>query len=1136
MESKYSNQKKIDKEFGLTTFAVKNRTSVVVLTFIIVVLGVGAYISMPKEAFPEVKIPTIYVGTIHPGNSPEDMESLITRPLEKEINTIAEVDNIKSTSVQDYSTVIVEFTTDTDVEDALLKVKDAVDKAKQELPDDLQADPDVFELDFSEFPILNINLSGDFSLEELNKFGEYLEDEIEGFPEISKVDIRGVDEKEVKIIADPYKLEARKLSFQDIESAVAAENLNLSGGNILANGVRRNIRVLGEYKDPSELLNIVISNENDRIVYLKDVARVEFDYKDKESYARLNGNPVVMLDVVKRSGENLLLVTDNIFAVLAKAQAEVFPPGVKISITNDLSDQTREQVNSLENSIIFGVILVVLVLLFFLGTRNALFVGIAIPLSMFMAFMILQAVGVTINMMVLFSLIMALGMLVDNGIVVVENVYRMFEEGYSPKDATIKGVGEVAWPVIASTATTLAAFLPLAFWPGIMGEFMKYLPITLIITLGSSLFVALIINPVLISVLMRLDDPTKINYKKGLRTSAIALVLGILFLLVNITWLGNLLIFFALLLPLNLFVLTPLSRRFQKIFLPQLENLYVKIITYALAGRRPFAFLGGTFFLFIFSFFLMGVFQPNVIFFPVNQPLYVNVFIEFPVGTDITTTNEFTSMIEKKVTKIVEPYDYMVESIISNVGNGASDPNDMGSIGAGQTPNKGRITVNFLEYKLRKGVQTSDIMSEIRKGISNYPGVTITVDKDAAGPPTGKPVNIEVSGRDYPTLIAISENLKAFINESKIAGIEKLKTNLESGKPELIVEIDREKARRFGLSTGSIASEIRTALFGKEISKFKQGEDDYEVQLRLEDKYRYDVDVLMNKSVTYRNQNNGKIYQVPISSVASTEFTSSLGSIHRIDLDRVITISSNVLDGYNPTDINNHIKDLIQDFEVPAGYTIAFTGEQEKQAEEFAFLSKALMLAVFMIFLIIVSQFNKVSIPFIIMSSVLFSTIGVFLGLIIFRMDFIVIMTMIGIISLAGIVVNNAIVLMDFIELTRKRKREELGTDQRLPPEEIKNAIIQAGRTRLRPVLLTAITTILGLIPLAVGLNIDFIHFAQNYDPDFYLGGDNVIFWGPMSWTIIFGLTFATFLTLVIVPVMYLLTDKLNTKLGISKY
>jgi multidrug efflux pump subunit AcrB len=474
-------------------------------------------------------------------------------------------------------------------------------------------------------------------------------------------------------------------------------------------------------------------------------------------------------------------------------------------------------------------------------------------------------------------------------------------------------------------------------------------------------------------------------------------------------------------------------------------------------------------------------------------------------------------MIEKKVTKIVEPYDYMVESIISNVGNGASDPNDMGSIGAGQTPNKGRITVNFLEYKLRKEVQTSDIMSEIRKGISNYPGVTITVDKDAAGPPTGKPVNIEVSGRDYPTLIAISENLKAFINESKIAGIEKLKTNLESGKPELIVEIDREKARRFGLSTGSIASEIRTALFGKEISKFKQGEDDYEVQLRLEDKYRYDVDVLMNKSVTYRNQNNGKIYQVPISSVASTEFTSSLGSIHRIDLDRVITISSNVLDGYNPTDINNHIKDLIQDFEVPAGYTIAFTGEQEKQSEEFDFL-------------------NKVSIPFIIMSSVLFSTIGVLLGLIIFQMDFIVIMTMIGIISLAGIVVNNAIVLMDFIELTRKRKREELGTDQRLPPEEIRNAIIQAGRTRLRPVLLTAITTILGLIPLAVGLNIDFIHFAQNYDPDFYLGGDNVIFWGPMSWTIIFGLTFATFLTLVIVPVMYLLTDKLNTKLGISKY
>jgi len=537
----------------------------------------------------------------------------------------------------------------------------------------------------------------------------------------------------------------------------------------------------------------------------------------------------------------------------------------------------------------------------------------------------------------------------------------------------------------------------------------------------------------------------------------------------------------------------------------------------------------------IFSIGLLGVFTPNVIFFPINQPKYVNIFIEFPVGTDIETTNEFTKLIEEKVINVTDPYKDIVASVITNVGTGTSDPNDFSSVGQSQTPHKARITVNFVEFRFRGDVKTSDIMSEIRDEIAGYPGVTLTVDKDAAGPPTGKPVNIEVSGENYSTLIVLSDRLKSTINNSGIEGIEKLKTNLETGKPELIVDIDREKARRFGLSSYLVASELRTALFGKEISKFKQGEDDYEIQLRLDDKYRYDLDALMNKSVTFKNQDNGEIHQVPISAVAKVKYSSALGSIYRKDLDRVITISSNVLDGYNPTKINDQIKVLLTDFETPKGYQIKFTGEQEKQAEEMAFLSKALLMAVFLIFLIIVSQFNKVSAPFIIMTSVLFSTIGVFMGLVVFQMDFIIIMTMIGIISLAGIVVNNSIVLIDFIELTRKRKRAELHTDQRLSIEDIRNSIVQAGKTRLRPVLLTAITTILGLIPLAVGLNVDFIKFLNQYDHDFFLGGDNVIFWGPMSWTIIFGLTFATFLTLVIVPVMYLIADKISYKFSLTK-
>ncbi len=1124
---------KVDKQFGLTTLSLKNRTTVIVLTILIVILGVSTYVSMPKESYPEIKQPIVYIGTGHPGNSPVDMENLITRPIEKELNTISDVVEIKSTSVQDYSTIIVEFTPDTQIEDALTKVKDAVDRSKPELPSDLQADPNVFEMNFSEFPVMNINLSGEFELEELNNYAEYLEDEIEKLSEISKVEIRGVDKKELRINVDPYQMEARNVNFGDIENAISAENVTLSGGNILDNGIRRSIRIIGEFSEPESLLNVVIKQEEGKIVYLGDIAEVEFDYREKENYARLMGDPVVMVDVIKRSGENLLIATDKINDIIEKGKKEVFPDNLNITITNDQSKQTRDLVSSLENNIISGVILVVLVLLFFLGTRNALFVGIAIPLSMFMAFMILGAFDISVNMMVLFSLIMALGMLVDNGIVVVENVYRLMEKGMSHFEATKLGVGEVALPIIASTFTTLAAFLPLAFWPGLMGEFMKFLPITLMVTLGSSLFIALVINPVLISTFMRVDKKEGINHKKTIRLTIILMVVGAALLAAQIVALGNIFIVFGLLVLLNVYLLMPLSRRFQSAFLPWLEGIYAKTLGYALSKWRPYLFFWGTVALLGFSIGLLYIFQPKIIFFPINQPKYVNVFIEFPVGTDIEITNAFTEKIEDKVMEIIKPYESIVESVVANVGQGTSDPNDPSAFGQSDTPNKARITTNFVEFKDRGGISTIKVMDEIREAMKGYPGVTITVDKDAAGPPTGKPISIELSGGDFNTLVNLTEELKNTINQSGIEGIERLKSDLETGKPELIVDIDREKARRFGLSTYSIATEVRTALFGKEISKFKQGEDDYAIQLRLSDKYRYDVDALMNKSITFRNQTTGKMHQVPISSVAKAELSSTFGSIRRKDLQRVVTLSSNIISGFNPTEVNDKIKELLVDFKMPPGYEFRFGGEQEKQAEELAFLSGALMLAVFLIFLIIVSQFNKVTAPIIIMTSVVLSTIGVFLGLVIFNMDFVIIMTMIGIISLAGIVVNNAIVLIDFIELSRKRIRVSKG-GEKLPIKDIIYAITEAGKTRLRPVLLTAITTILGLIPLAVGINIDFVKLFTEYDADFYLGGDNVIFWGPMSWTIIFGLTFATFLTLIIVPVMYLFFAKINRRLGVS--
>lgn len=1139
MSEEINDNQKVDKEFPLTTFSLKNRNTVYFLTVLIVILGAATYQALPKDSYPEIEQPIVYIGTPYPGNSPVDIENLVTRELEREINLISEVDEIKSTSVQDYSTVIVEFQPDISIEDALQKVKDAVDKSKPSLPSDLPQDPDVFELNFSEFPVMNLNLSGNYSVAELERFAEIIEDEIEKIKEISKVEIRGVEEKAVKIMVDPYEMEARNVTFGDIENAVSAENVTLSGGNILDDGIRRSIRVIGEFTDPQQMNDIVVKAENDRIVYLKDIAKIDFDYVEKESFARLEKKPVVSVDIIKRSGENMLIATEKINATMAELEDRL-PQDLVISRTNDQSTFVREMVSSLENNIISGVILVVLVLLFFLGTRNALFVGIAIPLSMFIAFNILGIFGITVNMMILFSLILALGMLVDNGIVVVENVYRLMEEGLNPIAATRKGVGEVALPIIASTATTLAAFLPLALWPGLMGQFMGYLPLGVMITLASSLFVALVINPVLISSFMRVTkDGHEVNYKRMWLISGGMIVLGLIFILGGGTSFGNLLVILGIIILLDIYVLAPLSNRFQKGFLPWLENVYSKTLSFALTGWRPIIFFGGTVFLLFFSFVLMGIFPPKVLFFPENMPKYINVFIEMPVGTDIKKTNEFTLEVEDKVLDMVRKYDFMVESVITKVGEDTADPQDQSAFGQSSTPNKSKIVVNFVDFKERRDpatgeiVLTDKILEEIRAGIPEYPGVAITIAKDVNGPPVGKPITIEVMGPEIEPLIEIAERMKKTINESGIQGIEKLKADLETGKPELIVDIDREKARRFGLSTYSVANEVRTSLFGKEISRYKLGEDDYDIELRLQDKYRYDLDALMNKSITFRDQMTGKIHQVPISSVATAQLSSTYGSVKRKDLNRIISITSNILGGYNPTEVNKQIEQLLADFEMPAGYTFVFGGEQKEQAEEMEFLSGALMLAVFLIFLIIVSQFNKVTTPIIIMTSVVLSTIGVFLGLIIFNMEFVVIMTMIGIISLAGVVVNNAIVLIDFIELSRKRKKEAEGVDK-LPFEEVINSIIEAAKTRLRPVILTAITTILGLVPLAIGINVDFFKLFSVYDADFYMGGDNVIFWGPMSWTIIFGLTFATFLTLVIVPVMYLGFARINRRLGIS--
>ncbi|NVJ85279.1 MAG: efflux RND transporter permease subunit [Algoriphagus sp.] len=1122
---------KTTREFGLTSLSVDNSTSVVILTLIITVLGLGAYRTMPKESFPEVVIPTVYVGTPYPGNSPVDMENLITRPIEKELKSLNDVKDIKSTSVQDFSSIVVEFNPGVEISKAIQDVKDAVDKSKSELPSDLDQDPNVLEINTSDFPIMNVNISGNYSEAELKKFGEYLEDEIEKLPEISKADLAGTVEREIQINADPYKMESVGVTFDDIANAVRSENVTISGGSIRGGDFQRTLRVDGEFTDPMEILDVIVKTDNDKIVYLRDVAEVKDTYKDRSSYARMKNLPVVTINVVKRSGENLLNAADQIKQIIEETKANRFPPDLEITINNDQSKTTRTQVNDLENSIIFGVILVVLVLMFFLGFRNALFVGSAIPLSMFISFLVLNSFGITLNLMVLFSLILALGMLVDNGIVVVENIYRLMSEGKSPLRAAKEGVGEVAWPIITSTATTLAAFLPLAFWEDTIGDFMKYLPITLIIVLSSSLFVALIINPVLTSMYMKVEDVNKVKSKrKPITVSGVFLVLSILFYLTGWTAMGSLALVSSVLTLFNVFLLRGAIKWFQTVFLVRLENVYEQILNFALKGKSPYFFFAGVNVLLILSVSLYFVRAPKVLFFPDNQPQLVNVYVEFPIGTDIEATNAFVDDFEDQVANVLKDYQDIIDSMISQVGEGTGDPTEGNSGQA--TPHKAKITIGFVDYIERQGINTNQAMEKIRELAENYPGVLITVDKQRAGPPVGKPINIEFSGEDYDQLISYVNQTLDFINSKNIPGIEELKTDLSLGSPELIVDIDRDKARRFGLSTSTIATEMRTALFGLEVSKFKEGEDDYPIQLRLEEEYRYNIDALVNKKIGFRDKFGTK-REVPVSAVADIEFSSTYGSVKRKDLEKAVTIYSNVLDGFNATEINNTIRQYLAGYDVPDGITVKFTGEQEEQAKSMEFLVRALAIAVSLIFLIIVAQFNSVTTPFIIMASVVLSTIGVFLGLVIFNMDFVVIMTGIGIISLAGVVVNNAIVLIDYTNLVRARKREALGIgdDEVLSYADLVDSIIESGKTRLRPVLLTAITTVLGLIPLAIGMNINFGTLLSEFDPQFYVGGDNADFWGPMAWTVIFGLTFATFLTLVIVPVMYLLADKVNMKL-----
>lgn len=1114
------------KELGFTSWCINNATSIYVFTLMIVVSGLMVYNSLPKELFPDVVVPTISVATIYPGATPEDIENLITKPIEKQVKGLNGVKKITSNSLSDVSIITIEFSTDLKPADCKQKVTDAVAKGKKDLPTDLKNDPQIQEFDINELPIMNINLAGDIPLDQIKEYAEELKDRIESMKEITRVDIVGGLDREIQINVDLYKMTSAGIAFRDIEDAITRENLNISGGEVRVDDLRRNLRVTGEFKNPKELENIIVRSFTGTTVFLKDIAEIKDSYKEKQDFAHLDQKSVVTLNVVKRSGENLINATDQIYSILEEYHHTKFPQGLQVKVTGDTSEKTRIQLHDLLNTVILGFIFVVFILMFFMGFTNAFFVGLSVPLATLVAFLFMPALGMTMNVMVLFSLLLALGIVVDDAIVVIENTHRIYHKyDFNISQSAKFAAGEVFIPVLAGTLTTLAPFFPLLFWPGIIGKFMKNLPVTLIITLGASLFVAFVMNPVFAVSFMKKEEhgSSKLkDYKWGFIVFALLAVIGYA---TGSFGLGNFAVFCIILLLLYHFVFHAAIIFWQTKFWPKVGQVYRHILKVFIQGKRPILVVLSTVLLLVISWSIFIASKTPYVLFPSGDPNFVYVYCKLPMGTDAEVTDSVTRIIEQRVYKVIGNNNPDVTSVITNVGLGAGDPQNPDKVA---TPYKSKVTVAFKKYADRKIPHTIIWLDSVQKEFKRLgiPGAEISVEPERNGPPTGKPITIEVSGDDFMELAKISSDLKRKIDASGIEGIDELKSDLQINKPEIIVDLDKEKMQREGISLGQVASELRTALFGKEVSKFRDADDDAPIQLRLKAEDRANVEKLMNIYISYMDFSTGSFRQVPISSIARVHYGNTISVINRKNQNRVVTLSSDISTGYNASEVVPQVQDLIASVDVPEGYEIKMTGEQEQQQETGNFLGVAFLGALAMMFFIMVVQFNSVVKPLIIFTTVMFSLIGVAIGFSVTRMTMSIVMTGVGVFALAGIVIRNGILLIEFIDELRERG------------ENVYDAVVDGGAVRMTPVILTASAAILGLIPLAIGLNLDFAKLFSEFEPDFYLGGDNVMFWGPLSWTMIYGLIVATFLTLLVVPTMYILGYKtrewIRRKLGIS--
>ena len=1255
----------------ITNLSIKYRTAIAVFTLILAVGGLVSYLTIPKESQPSIEFPQIVVTSIYSGASPSDVESTVSQVVEQEISSINGIEEMRSTSSEGVSTIVVEFTPDVDTDKAYQEVNRAVDRAQPDLPDAVE-EPMVDEINTDQFPIMTVNLSGSYSLARLKEVAEDLQDDLEGISSVLEANLIGGLTREVQINVDLSALKTHNVSFNDLVSTIQQENTNIPGGSIDIDRLNYLVRVDGQFEEPAEQIEqlVVKTTPNGRTVHVRDVADVVFGFKDRSSYSRLRilkretgddalvsvpdsarrTGQVISLNVTKRPGANILETSDQVKSTIDDFS---FPSGTEVLVTGDQSENVQSLVTDLENNIISGLIFVIAVLLFFLGVRNATLVGIAIPLSMFTSFLVFQALGYTLNFIILFSLIIALGMLVDNAVVVIENIYRFREEGYSRWESARLGTAEVGPAVVASTATTVSAFAPMLFWPGIIGEFMGYMPLTLIITLTSSLFVALVINPVVTGFFVEVKGRSNGQAGSTQQWPAVARYGGVaLILLLGVTlgianW--KTLVVVATAVPvlylLHVYVMSPVGDRFVESGLPRLVAWYRDYLGRMLERDYsvPYAFLRNTGALvalaagavlaggggliaalagqtagllllvpggvlaalgalgvvvhtlesiylggwtsvkvgggllatmlavlglnylaggialdtmmrlavppaFIVALGLVGallntrdrllltdtraallngslgglvlivglflIAPTGQAFFPDTDPSQVQINAEAPLGTNIEASNRIAQTVEDRILSLLDQNpnsEANIENLLVNVGVGG----DAMFGGGAQQPERSRVSLNMVDYADRSE-SSNRTLEKLRAQLRGIPGTEVEFTKQEQGPPTGPPVNIEVSGEQFDQIVQISNEIKGRLNDAaqsgRLPGLVDVTDNLNTGRPEVQVDVDRNQAARYGLSTSQIARTVRSAIQGIEADTYRSGEDEYDITVRLRQSDRQSIGSLESLTVT-----NARGQQIPLTSVANIEEGTGFGSITRIDQNRVVTVSGGAAPGYNGPEVLNRVQDELAEYRetLPPGYTMEYTGGNEDQQESFGFLTTALLIGASLILLILIVEFNSISAPFIIMVAVGLSMIGVLLGLILTRTPF-NLFTFIGIIALAGIVVNNNIVLVDYIMQLRGR-----GMDKQ-------PAVIEGGATRLRPVLLTALTTILGLVPLTFGINVDFVGLLSDFAPNFQIGSENTQFWGPMGTAIISGLTFATFLTLVIVPVMYSTFDSVS--------